>query len=140
MDPSPQELFQAFMRAGTTPAQVAAMTVDELTQTVAQRRKSKVPAEMRELPMSDRSIAEVILAYSRRGRTGGEPVSQEADAGNALRLIAEQQRQLLAQAEQQTRHLRSISTAATVWLLLVILGLIAGCIMAVMGGSLLPSL
>jgi hypothetical protein len=66
--PSATALYHAFVHRRTEGPKVAAMSLDELTQWVTNRRSgiSQVPSEVRNLAMSDRQIAKAILEHAQK--------------------------------------------------------------------------
>ena len=73
--------------------------------------------------------------------TEARPVElQELGDTQLLVMLLKSHDRLLQEQIQQTKHLQGIATAARLWLFLTLLGLIAGCLLWLMGGSILGGL
>lgn len=135
--PSAAQLYSAFVSQSVSREQVARMKPDRAVQMVTYRRKKKVAQELRELPLSDQQITDMIQSYA-RGEIRRD--IESLDERDLLADILDAQHQILQVGERQARHLQTISTAAQIWLILTALGLLAGCLLFLLGGAGLPGL
>jgi hypothetical protein len=62
--PTDADLYKAFVNPRVSKAEIAALSPERATEMVAYRRKRKVSPEMRDLPLSDETIAEAIVRYA----------------------------------------------------------------------------
>lgn len=122
LDVSDAVLWQHFVSPGVTRQQVAAMNPERVSKMVRYRRDHKVPAEIRQLSLSTDEIANRIRSYA------GSIIAENVEG-----VILER---LLAEMEAQTRYLKSINTVAQLFGLLLILGIVAGCLMVAFGSLL----
>lgn len=88
--PTDAELYDAFVGRRRSKAEIAGLSLERVTHMVAYWRKHKVPAEMRDLPLSDEQIAEAITRYAQSvaleeaGWSPAEDGRKQVDAERSL--------------------------------------------------------
>lgn len=115
-----EQYAEVFYRATVDPHlsddQVAAMPVDKLTRAVTRQRR-KFPAYLRDLPASDEQIAAAILAF----------VRAKSSAAAETELTVEQAiAELLNESRRQTASLKTVASAANLFTVLAVLGIVLG--------------
>ena len=76
-----------------------------------------------------------VLETRQKQAVARESFLEATDEKHLLLSIYEAQKDLLAEQQEQTRQLRTISGAAQLWLVLTIIGLLIGCVIAFLGGG-----
>ena len=130
-------LFYGYVQEGVTKERVASMSLQSVTKMVTHRRKKKVSALMRDVPLSDAEIAQAMHSFAR----GTEDPRDRADMTEDQRLLlslVNMQYDLLREQQAQTRHLKSMNTVIQLWGVLLILGIIGWCVVSVLGSSVIP--
>jgi hypothetical protein len=129
---SGSELFRLFVHPRATRGEVAALSLDKATQMIEYRRNKlrKEPA-VAALKMTDEQIARAILAYARGPETGTSAEGLKAGVVTDAQLLS----QILVEQRSQTRYLKQINTVVQIWGVLLILGIVLGCIAILLGGS-----
>jgi hypothetical protein len=136
--PTDDELYRAFVDTRVSRSRIASMSLDSATRMVEYRRKKKVSPEMRNLPISDREIAQAVLDYACAVQP--KAMVETMTEQQLLCAILDWQSRLLSEQERQTQLLRGINTVVQIWGVLLILSIIAGCVLMLLGSASLGSL
>lgn len=131
--PTGAELFLAYMPSYRSQSSVATMSLNDIEYQVRKvRRSKKTPEQWQNLPLQDGDIAQSIRDYAR-----GMGFTRElrTPAEKLLLQIADRQWDILEAQTAQSEYLKRINDIVQLIGLLILLSLIAGCLLAVLGGS-----